>query len=159
MIGARTNTPLRYPTTLVLTLLLMVSVAASGCTQVQLIARYDEETVQAVKSLLTNIDKFLIQMERVLATNGPNAEEAGYEKYTSFYDDVYLGISVIRAHAASVPKNQRTQEQIDSFEKIIKEFEAQHRQGLSLAYVSTARKLIDTALLSILQAEAAKPRR
>jgi hypothetical protein len=148
----------RWPVT-VLVALLVLAPALAGCGEAQLIARYDEQTVQAAKALLHKLDTFLIRIHRVLESRGPDAPEARYEAHTEFYDDVYRDISLLRAHAAAIPKNERTEQQIAALEALVKEFEAQHRRGLTASYVETARRLIDTALYSILRAEASKPRR
>ncbi len=137
-------------------ILLVASLGLTGCA-VQFVGQYDQQTVDAVTALLKKIETQLIKLERTLDMPG-GAEQAKYENYADFYDEIKLDMSLIRVRAKALPQNERTVKQIDELEAAIKDFEELHRRGLNKPVVSTARKIITQTIEAILKAEFAKRR-
>lgn len=139
--------------------LLVVSIGLTGCTNVQLVGPYDQQTVDAVTALLKKIESQLIRLERILETPTPEAaDQAKYERYADFYDEIKLDLSLIRVRANALPQNERTVKQIDELGAAIGNFEQLHKGGLNRQVVSTSRRILSQAIEAILKAEFAKKR-
>jgi hypothetical protein len=143
----------------VLVILLVAALGLTACTNVQLVGPYDQQTVDAVTALLQKIEGQLIRLERVLEVPTPEAlDQAKYERYTEFYDEIKLDLSLIRVRANALPQNERTVKQIDELGAAIGNFEQLHRGGLNRQVVSTSRRILSQAIEAILKAEFAKKR-
>lgn len=148
---------LRRISALPVIVVLVISLGLAGCS-VQFVGRYDEQTVQSVTDLLRKIEGRLIKLERVLES--PDAAEQGkYSNYVDFYDEIKTDLSLIRARAQAIPKNELTVKQIDLLADEINKFEDAHQRGiLNPAVVRIARKNISQTIEAIMAAEFAKKR-
>lgn len=139
--------------------LLILSLAVSGCTNIRLIADYDETTDKAVTELQRKISTFLIDVESKLGTS-----EAGHDKYAETYKELRVDIGAIELRVNALPKNKITQDQVESLKANIILLESLHKTGFAngidnqKTILSSVQKDFDVALAAILKLELAKRR-
>lgn len=133
--------------------LLLIVAAFSGCTSVKLIADYDETIEKGITGFHKKMETHLTKLERNLGR-----EEAKYENYIDFYDQVKIDLSVIRVRAAALPKNEITVQQIDLIIDNVKTLEELHKLGISKNDIPPLKSAFNTGTTAILKLELAKKR-
>jgi hypothetical protein len=140
--------------------ILILTLAVSGCTNIRLIADYDETTDKAVTELQRKMSTFLIDVESKLET----PDEAKHEKFAETYKEFRVDISAIELRVNAMPKNRITQNQIKALKNNIGLLESLHKTGFAAnlegkkAVLATIQKDFDVALAAILKLELAKRR-
>jgi len=125
-----------------------------GCTKVQLIASYDEETDVAVTQLQRKFETFFVNLEDQLGT-----QNAGYENHKQFYKSIRVDISAIKLRVAAHPKNEITLDMVDLLESNVDILVELHKEGInSIDVISIVRDDFNVALTNILKLELAKKR-
>ena len=126
----------------------------SGCTKIQLIASYDEETDTAITQLQRKFETFFVELEDDVGT-----QKAAYENHNQFYKTLRVDISAIKLRVAAQPRNEITLEQVELLEDNVDLLIQLHRGGIdSIELVDIARGNFNTALTNILKLELAKKR-
>jgi hypothetical protein len=139
----------------------LLALLLAGCT-VRFVADYDAETERAVTAVYSEVDGFLIDLERHMpawdsAEMGPHRLERGSPAavYDSFRKDVDLLLLRNRAR----PKNEITVQQLEGLRKSVDGLEALHRSGLTnREALETVRVGIESQCAAILRLELAKKR-
>lgn len=140
-------------------IVLVMSLAAGGCTNIRLIADYDETTDKTVTELQRKISTFLIDVESKLGT-----PEAAHERFVETYKALRVDISAIELRVNALPKNRITQDQVKALKDNIGLLETLHKTGFAAnldgqkAVLATTQKDFDVALAAILKLELAKRR-
>ena len=130
-------------------LILMVS----GCTNIRLIADYDEQTDVAVTQVQRKLEQFLVSLERNIGR-----EEASYSRNTKFYDDIRVDLSAIRVRATAIPDNDRTVQSIRLLIDTVDNLEKLHQLGLAANDIPPIRTAFNVSCTAILKLELAKKR-
>lgn len=133
--------------------LLPVSLAATGCVSVRLIADYDQKIDDGVTALQKKTEAFLIGLERTCQT-----PEGAYGKHVSFYDEAKVEISALQVRADAIALNTLTSEQLTLLKNSFAEMEEQHKKGFTPLVVAKTRELLNTHFTAILKLEVAKKR-
>ncbi len=133
---------------------LLLVAALTGCT-VTLISQYDEQFDQSATALQRRLDVFLTDLA---ATR--NADESGYARHERFYGAYAVDLRALLIRARSLPKNERTAEQVELMLNSLESLRATHQtQGvLSPGYVTAARDQFNQAWQNIIALELAKKR-
>lgn len=138
----------------------------AGCA-VQLVSNYDEVTDRSVTALHRDVQGFFIELKEELVDRPADATHA---KHKEFYTKARLDLGTIQLRARSIPKNERTVEQLKLLEASLADLERLHllhdkaveagttTNRLSPAIVDITAGLFDTQLASILALELAKKR-
>lgn len=136
----------------VLAIIILIFVA--GCTQIQLIANYDEKTDSAVTELQRAFETFFVELEDEIGT-----PQASYENHKQFYKSIRIDISAIKLRVAAQPKNEITLELINLLEQNVNILRDLHIGGIdSIDLVNVAKGDFNVALTNILKLELAKKR-
>lgn len=140
----------RYLVPLVVSLMLL---ALSGCSNIRLIADYDEQTDVAVTQIQRKMEQFLILMERNIGK-----DEASYARNTKFYDEVRIDLSAISVRAAAIPENDISIQQLGLLSDNLGNLEKIHQLGISTNDIQLIRTAFNGSCTAILKLELAKKR-
>lgn len=140
----------RYYLPVIASLLILM---VSGCTNIRLIADYDEQTDVAVTQVQRKLEQFLVSLERNIGK-----EEASYSRNTKFYDDIRVDLSAMRVRAAAIPNNDRTVQQIRLLTDTVDNLEKLHKLGLAANDIPPIRTAFNVSCTAILKLELAKKR-
>jgi hypothetical protein len=132
---------------------LLLVLVAVGCTNIRLIADYDEQIDKSVTDLQRKVETFLTGLERNAST-----PPAAYHANVKFYDEAKVDLSAIRVRAAAIPKNDITLTQLDLLADSLGKLEQLHQSGISRAHIAPVRSALNTSFTSILKLEIAKKR-
>jgi hypothetical protein len=133
---------------------LVLAAALTACT-VTLVSRYDEQLDQSATALQRRLDVFLTGLAAARS-----ADETGYARHERFYGDYAVDLRALLVRARSLPKNERTAEQVDLMLDSVESLRVTHQsQGaLSPGYVTAARGQFNQAWQNIIALELAKKR-
>jgi len=140
----------RYYLPVIASLLILIM---SGCSNIRLIADYDEQTDVAVTQVQRKLEQFLVSLERNIGK-----EEASYSRNTKFYDDIRVDLSAMRVRAAAIPDNDRTVQQIRLLTDTVDNLEKLHKLGLAANDIPPIRTAFNVSCTAILKLELAKKR-
>lgn len=87
---------------------LMLCAAVAGCTRIQLISAYDEQTDTAATALQRSMSAFFV---RIISAVDP--KERNYAANLDFYRQVTVDFSALSVRAQAINKNRITIQQID----------------------------------------------
>lgn len=144
-------------------------IAASGCTEVRLIAEYDEAIDDGITSLQTKTEDHLSILEqkmiRMESLKNGSAEKEKLKAETSFaaseefYRQFRVELRVLQARADSYTGNELTVKQMAALDDILKAQEEIHRRGFHSADdVVDMRAAFTRGFKGILKLEIAKKR-
>ncbi len=120
-----------------LSALLGMVLAISGCMSVQLVSNYDETIDNEAQQLQKKLDGYFISLQSA------GAEDLKYKSQKKFYEGVLADLNAMRVRAGGIYKNKLTMEQIDLAK-------------VNLAYLVLLHKKCVTAPLSAEQTEKVK---
>ena len=149
----RHKTSLREPNILMGLACVLLAVALSGCTNIRLIADYDDQIDKSVTELQRKCETFLTGLER-----NAGQPEAQYGANAKFYDEAKVDLSAIRMRAAAIPKNDITLKQLDLLADNLDNLEKLHKIGLPREQIKPLRSAFNTGFTAILKLELAKKR-
>ncbi len=128
-------------------------ILGAGCA-VKFVSDYDPKTDAAVTDLNREVERFLIFLQRTIAT-----DEAKYEKHTGFYDETKANISSLKLRASLKSKNNITMQQLELVGENLDLLEEMHQMGFSSAEeLDPIRSAFNTSFKAILKFEFAKKR-
>lgn len=142
-----------YPVKLVAySIILMLS--CQNCT-VRLINLYDETTNKTLTAMQEKTSKFFVDVKNVL----DNAEEAKYEKFKPYYNDMKVSLNVLKVRTASLDKSELVLKQIEELTGQLEDLEKFHKTGfVSFAIIAEkenpltiSHNLMDNSFTSILK--------
>ena len=140
----------RYLFTFAISLLILV---VNGCSNIRLIADYDEQTDVGVTQIQRKLEQFLVTMERNIGK-----DEASYSRNSKFYDEVRVDLSAMRVRAAAIPDNDLTIRQLGLLAETLGNLEKLHKLGLSTNDIQPVRTAFNVSCTAILKLELAKKR-
>jgi len=140
----------KYLIPLVVALIMLV---LSGCSNIRLIADYDEQTDAAVTQIQRKMEQFLISLERNMGK-----DEASYARNTRFYDEVRVDLSAVRVRAAAIPENGIIIQQLGLLSDNLVNLEKIHKLGISANDIPPIRTAFNVSCTAILKLELAKKR-
>jgi hypothetical protein len=134
-------------------LLLLYGLLLAGCPTVRLVSDYDEEIDRGVTAFQRQIEHHLAGLERVIGTPA-----ADYGRYTEFYDDVKIDLTLLRSRAALAPHNEITVQQFDRLLRQVALLEQLHRAGLAANDLPPVHTAFSVSCTAIIKFELAKKR-
>lgn len=146
--------PRRRPSTLLTSILgLLLLVALTGCSGVNLISEYDQQTDESLEQLQQDIESVLTKLERNLGTDAGN-----YDAYASRYDSIRVRLRTLKVRASSRPKNEIQVTQLGNVLEQIDLFEQAHKQGMSAEEIPPFRRGFNQSFRAMITLELAKKR-
>lgn len=149
-LSIKSNTQTFFYTTIWFLLILI----SQGCTKVQLISEYDEQTDKSITQLHKKIEILFNNIEKNI-----EKPEGSYKANQDSYNQIKIDLSALRLRVNAIPKNDITQSQIGLLMENIELLEATHQEGISdIEIVKLIKDDFNTALTNILKLELAKKR-
>jgi hypothetical protein len=124
-----------------------------GCSQIKLVADYDERIDNETTSLHKKTEEFLIRLESTAGTS-----EGAYENHKTFYEECKVVISSLRVRADAIQRNSLTVRMFDKLLKNIERLEADHKEGIAAEEIPLYRGGLNSQFTAILTFELAKKR-
>jgi len=128
---------------LILTMLLLIS----ACGEIRLISDYDEITDRKISELHQKFALHFVQLERMAGT-----EDANYENFTNFYDEVKVDVRVLRVRAGVIDKNDILIRSLDLLDSNISDLELLHKTGFrQVDEIVPIRNAFDSSFASMIR--------
>jgi hypothetical protein len=135
-------------------ILIVVAVAATACTNVQLIADYDVQVDRSATRLAKDMDRYLLNLKIMIDT--PAAE---YKYHQRFYRDYEVDLWATLRRARSHPQNEQTTRQLELMLDSLDALQAVHELSpLPEGQITVTRELFNQSWQAILTLEMAKKR-
>lgn len=109
-----------------LLLLIIITSVLSGCAGIRLLSEYDEITDKKIAELHEKFIRHFVKLERVIGT-----EEANYENFVIFYDDVKVDIRILKVRANVFEENIILLESLNDLEKNTNDLQTLHKIGFN----------------------------
>lgn len=136
---------------------LLITVAASGCTTVKLVADYDEQIDKGTTALQKDFETYLIKLET--SAGKPDDKVAAYNDNKQFYSDSRIAISGLRLRADATERNSLTVREFDKLSANLTGFETMHKEGITQTEITKLiRPGFTSQFTAILTFELAKRR-
>jgi hypothetical protein len=119
----------------------------SACGEIRLISDYDEIIDRKVSELHQKFALHFVQLERMVGT-----EDANYENFTTFYDEVKVDVRVLRVRAGVIDKNDILIRSLDLLDSNISDLESLHKTGFrQVNEIVPIRNALDSSFASMIR--------
>jgi hypothetical protein len=122
---------------------------------VRLISLYDATTDKTLTAMQEKTSKFFVDIKNVL----DNTEEAKYEKFKTYYNEMKVSLNVLKVRTAALDKSELVLKQIEELSGQLDDLEKFHKTGfVSFAIIAEkenpltiSHNLMDNSFTSILK--------
>ncbi|GAB3661684.1 hypothetical protein GCM10028791_36370 [Echinicola sediminis] len=127
---------------------------SQSCTSVRLISEYDPITDEKVTALGEKMSDYFVGLDRRIGT-----DQANYEHYMDFFDEVKVDLNTLAIRAAAIEKNHIVQEQITELQNMVSNLESLHQLGfVSSEQIVPVRQAFNSAFIAITKLQLALKR-
>lgn len=122
------------------------AVSLSGCTSIQLVSSYDEQTDNAATQMEKDVTAFFIKLDSALTP-----AERSFQASQDFYQKQAVAIAAMKTRANAIPINQITQQQVQLLNENLAYLALLHKGCVTVALTDQQRaavqeKGIDTSV-------------
>ncbi len=115
----------------------LYSVALSGCTTIQLVSNYDEQTDNAATQMEKDVSSFFVKLDSALTP-----AERSFQASQDFYQKQAVAIAAMKIRADAVPQNDLTSQQIQLVNENLAYLALLHKGCVTAALTDTQRAAV-----------------